>query len=82
MTNISRESIEKAYEQGIEAIVSLIESIVKDHGNQLQELSERVAELGDQKAKNSKNSHQPPAADGFGKQTKSLRKKSGLKVGG
>ena len=47
MTNISRESIEKAYEQGIEAIVSLIESIVKDHGNQLQELSERVAELGD-----------------------------------
>ena len=39
MSNINREYIKKAYEQGIEAIILLIESIVKEHGNQLQELS-------------------------------------------
>lgn len=82
MLNISRESIEKAYEQGIEAIILLIESIVKEHGNQLQEISKRLEELENHKAKNSKNSHQPPSRDGFGKQTKSLRKKSERKVGG
>ena len=82
MSNINREYIKKAYEQGIEAIILLIESIVKEHGNQLQELSKRLEELENQKAKNSKNSHQPPSTDGFGKQTKSLRKKSERKVGG
>ena len=35
MSNITREYIRKAYEQGIEAIILLIESIVKEHGNQL-----------------------------------------------
>jgi transposase len=82
MSSISRESIEKAYEQGIEAIIVLIESIVKEYGRQVQELSKRLEELENQKAKNSKNSHQPPSTDGFGKQTKSLRKKSERKVGG
>lgn len=79
---ISRESIEKAYEQGIEAVIELIETIVKEHGKQLQEISKRLEELENKKAKNSKNSHQPPSTDGFGKQTKSLRKKSERKVGG
>jgi len=82
MSNLSRESIEKAYDEGIEAIFVLIESIVKEHGNQLQELSKRLEELENQKAKNSKNSHQSPSTDGFWKQTKSLRKKSERKVGG
>jgi len=77
MSNISR-----IYEQGIEAIILLIESIVKEYGSQLEELSKRLEELENQKAKNSKNSHQPPSTDGFGKQTKSLRKKSERKVGG
>ena len=53
---------------------------MKEHGNQLQEISKRLEELENQKAKNSKNSHQPPSGDGFGKQTKSLRKKSERKV--
>lgn len=82
MTSLSRESIEKAYEQGIEAVIELIETIVKEQGKQLQELSKRLAEIENQKAKNSKNSDQPPSKDGFGKQTKSLRKKSERKVGG
>ena len=82
MASISRERTEKAYEQGIEAIIVLIETIEKEHGNQLQELSKRLAELENQQAKNSKNSHQPPSTDGFVKQTKSLRKKSERKVGG
>ena len=82
MTSISRESIEKAYEQGIEAVIELIETIVKEQGKQLKELSKRLVEIENQKAKNSKNSDQPPSKDGFGKQTKSLRKKSERKVGG
>lgn len=82
MPNISREHIEKAYEQGVEAIILLIGSIVKEYGSQLEELSKRLEELENQKAKNSKNSHQPPSTDGLGKQTKSLRKKSERKVGG
>ena len=82
MASISRERTEKAYAQGIEAIIVLIETIEKEHGNQLQELSKRVAELENQQAKNSKNSHQPPSTDGFVKQTKSLRKKSEREVGG
>ena len=79
---ISRESIQREYEQGIEAVIELIETIVKEHGKQLQEISKRLEELESKKAKNSKNSHQPPSTDGFGKQTKSLRKKSERKVGG
>ena len=39
MASISRERTEKAYAQGIEAIIVLIETIEKEHGNQLQELS-------------------------------------------
>jgi transposase len=82
MPNISQEHIEKAYEQGIEAIILLIGAIVKEYGSQLEELSKRLEEQENQKAKNSKNSHQPPSTDGFGKQTKSLRKKSERKIGG
>ena len=54
MASISRERTEKAYAQGIEAIIVLIETIEKEHGNQLQELSKRVAELENQQAKNSR----------------------------
>jgi len=70
MTTISREQIEKAYEEGVEAVIALIEGFAK-------EIRERVEELENQKSKNSKNSHKPPSGDGFGEQTKSLRQKSG-----
>jgi len=45
MPNISQEHIEKAYEQGIEAIILLIGSIVKEYGSQLEELRKRLEEL-------------------------------------
>ena len=75
MKSICRAEIEKAYAEGLEAVITLIEGFVK-------EFSERIIELENQKAKNSKNSHKPPSGDGFGKQTKSLRKKSEKKTGG
>ena len=69
MKNISRAEIEKAYQEGVEAVIALIEGFVKE----VKEIRERVEELENQKSKNSKNSHKPPSVDGFGKQTKSLR---------
>jgi len=75
MTSISREQIEKACEEGVEVVIALIEGFAK-------EIRERVEELENQKSKNSKNSHKPPSGDGFGKQTKSLRQKSGKETGG
>jgi transposase len=78
MVKISREAIETSYQEGIEAIILLIETLV----NQVDTLTQRIEELENQKAKNSSNSHKPPSGDGFGKQTKSLRKGSERKTGG
>jgi len=82
MTNISRETIETAYQEGLDAVVTLIELIIKEQSKQIEALGESIKELENQKAKNSKNSHKPPSGDGFRKQTKSLRKKSEKKSGG
>lgn len=78
MLKISRETIEISYQAGIEAIILLIETLV----NQVNTLTERVEDLENQKAKNSSNSHKPPSGEGFGKQTKSLRKESSRETGG
>jgi transposase len=78
MTFISREKIEIAYQEGIEAIILLIETL----DNQVSRLTQRIDELENQKSKNSSNSHKPPSGDGFGKQTKSLRVKSEKETGG
>lgn len=45
------------------------------------ELQETIKELRRQIGKNSNNSSKPPSSDGFKKQPRSLRKKSGNKVG-
>src|SRR5713101_1658698 len=45
-------------------------------------LSERISVLEAQRAKDSHNSHLPPSSDRFGRQPKSLRKKSGKQPGG
>jgi len=78
MTNISRAQIEKAYQEGVEAVIALIEGFIKE----VKEIRERVEELENQKSKNSKNSHKPPSGDGFGKQTKSVRQKGEKETGG
>jgi len=50
---------------------------------QVQELTQRVTQLEDQIAKNSRNSGKPPSSDGLNKpKPKSLRKKTGKKQGG
>lgn len=59
---IDREAIHAAYEQGEDAVVALIENLI-----------ERIEALENQTSKNSQNSSKPPASDGFGKKTKSLR---------
>ncbi len=50
--------------------------------DQVRLLSERISELEAQFAKDSHNSHLPPSSDRFGRQPKSLRKKSGKQPGG
>lgn len=79
---MNRETIETAYQEGIEAVVLLIETLVNEQTKQIDKLVQRIEELENQKAKNSKNSDKPPSGDGFGKQTKSLRKMSDKKTGG
>jgi transposase len=85
MPNINLESIEIAYQQGVEAVVLLVSAQTKqinEQGEQIEKLIKRIEELENQKAKNSKNSDKPPSGDGFGKQTKSLRVHSNKKTGG
>jgi len=82
MIFISREKIEIAYREGIEAIIALIEESNQEVTKKILELANRIEELENQKSKNSSNSHKPPSGDGFGKQTKSLRAKSEKKTGG
>jgi len=79
MSIISREKIEKAYEEGIEAVIALID---KELAKQISELLKRIEDLENQKSKNSKNSDKPPSGDGFRKQTKSLRVHSEKETGG
>lgn len=68
--------IHKAYLQGEEAVVALIERTIG-------QLAIRVAALEEQQAKNSRNSSKPPSSDGLKKPApRSLRKPSGKKSGG
>ncbi len=49
---------------------------------QIERLSQHIQALQDRLAKTSRNSSLPPSSDRFGRQPKSLRKKSGKKAGG
>ena len=75
---ISREEIRAVYEQGEEAVMELVYGLLEQVGK----LEKRVQELEGITKKNSSNSSKPPAGDGFGKKTKSLRVKSERKTGG
>src|SRR5690242_7117242 len=48
----------------------------------IEQLQQRIQLLEERLSKNSHNSHLPPSSDRFGRQPKSLRKKSGKKPGG
>ena len=76
LSEISREQLEKLEK------ADLIELVLTLHA-QVQALSQRVKELEDQVAKNSRNSSKPPSSDGLSKpRTRSLRKQEGRKPGG
>jgi len=60
---LSEAEIRATYQQGEDAVVSLIQSLNQN----LLLLSERVQALEDQLAKNSRNSGKPPSSDGLSK---------------
>ena len=87
--SISREEISAAYTAGEAAVVALVEGLTQAHIDLVEELvaqhlglEERIKALEDKQKKNSRNSSKPPSGDGFGKRTKSLRKKSERASGG
>jgi transposase len=77
-TPISKEEILAVCRQGEDAVVKLVSELLA----KITALELRLETLENQQSKDSKNSSKPPSSDGFGKRTKSLREKSGLKRGG
>jgi len=75
---MSREEIRGVYAQGEEAVIALVEGLLK----RLEQLGARVEELEGKASKTSRNSSKPPSGDGFVKRTKSLRSKSEKTSGG
>lgn len=77
--DLSTEEIRAIYRQGEDAVVALIQRLIKLNN----EFEDRIQVLEDQIAKNSRNSGKPPSSDGYSKPSpKSLRKRHGRKSGG
>ena len=76
----SKTDIEASYNQGIDAVVCLVEGLVET----IKELVDTNQKLNDQISKNSGNSSLPPSSDGLKKKkrTRSLRKKGQNPNGG
>lgn len=55
---------------------------IEQQAKAIEQLTARVRELEDKNNRTSRNSHQPPAADGFKKQPRSLRSRSTKRPGG
>jgi len=76
---LSRNELNRLVRSSPDSIVELVLVLQQT----VHDLSERINELESQLKKNSRNSSKPPSSDGLKKpKPKSLRKKSGLKVGG
>jgi transposase len=56
--------------------------LLTDQAATIATLTAQVQTLTDQQSRTSHNSHQPPASDGFHKQPRSLRRRSGKRPGG
>jgi len=65
-----------------QALLAEQNSVIQQHGKQMSRLSEQIKALQDRLAKDSHNSHLPPASDRFRRQPKSLRTKSEKPSGG
>jgi len=75
---LSEAEIRAVYAEGEEAVVSLVTQLME----RLTKVETQVSELKGRLGKTSRNSHKPPSGDGFGKRTKSLRRKSDKSSGG
>lgn len=76
--NISEADIRAIYREGEEAVVLLVKGLIE----RIERTEERLDAIENQQKKDSRNSSKPPSGDGFGKRTKSLRKKSERPSGG
>src|SRR5215210_8606276 len=83
---MDREDIVAVYEQGVDAVVDLVEDLsaqLADQREMIASLTARLNDLEDRLAKNSRNSSKPPSSDPLAKPNpKSLRGRSGKKPGG
>lgn len=83
---MTREDIVAVYEQGVDAVVDLVEHLSTQLTHQQQmiaSLTARLNDLEERLAKNSRNSSKPPSSDAITKpKPKSLRAKSAKKPGG
>jgi transposase len=75
---ISREEIRAVYREGEDAVIALVEGLLK----KIEQLEARVEALENQVKKDSHNSSKPPSSDGYRKRTRSLRVKSERQSGG
>ena len=72
-------SVDELEQMDKESLLTIIIALQK----QLAEQAALIQELGDQLAKNSRNSGKPPSSDGLKKpRTRSLRRKTGRRSGG
>jgi transposase len=78
---VSREEIKACYEQGAEAVISLVEGLVATFHEQCEQLRGQVKELQERLALDSHNSSKPPSSNPPAQRTKSLRTASGKKSG-
>ncbi|MBM4259369.1 MAG: IS66 family transposase [Deltaproteobacteria bacterium] len=78
---VRREEIKACYEQGPEAVITLVEDLVATFQAQVEQLRVQVKELQERLALNSHNSSKPPSSNPPAQRTKSLRTASGKKPG-
>jgi len=86
---LSREEIIKVYDQGPDAVVTLVQKLcamieqqqiqIDQQQKQIVQLTNRVKELEDRLSLNSRNSSNPPSSDQNKRQLPSTRGKSGKK---
>lgn len=76
--DISEAEIRAVYRAGEEAVVTLVQGLLR----RMTAIESELKEVKNQLKKDSRNSSKPPSGDGFKKRTKSLRKKSDRPSGG
>ncbi|MBM3700805.1 MAG: IS66 family transposase [Actinobacteria bacterium] len=81
---MKRKDIIKVYNAGPEAVIALVEGLVKiidRQGEDIADLKKRIKALEDRLSQNSTNSNRPPSSD-WPTKKRSLRKKTGRSPGG